>query len=173
LRRCIAATNPPYPRKAPTHCHTPPPPHPAGGSLLAAAAAAVAVGGGLLPGAAAQATCVYPLAGTLSGYSGSLSGSLTTANNRLGFNVVCAGALTVPVNTYAALVRIDLPETGSPVTIDTCGSGSLDTIITVRGARGRGAGVGREGGTAAPAGETTCRGRCAQPLLLRREGCQR
>lgn len=122
--------------QAQLECTTPatPPLPPRAGALLAAVAAAI--GSSLLPGAAANvvapATCVYPLAGTLSGYSGTLTGALTSTNNRLGFNVVCSGALTVPVNTFAALVRIDLPETGSPVTIDTCGS-PLDTIITVRG----------------------------------------
>ena len=84
-----------------------------------------------LAGAAAQ-SCTYPTAAVLSGFEGTFAGTLSATNNRAGFNIACSGTQsgTLPVNSYAALVRIDLPATGSPVVIDTCGS-VVDTMISV------------------------------------------
>jgi len=94
-------------------------------SLLLAAGLAAA-------GVHAQ-SCTYPTAATLSGFEGTVSGALTSANFRTGFNLVCSTpgqAGTLGVNFYSALVRIDLPSSGSPVQLDTCGS-EVDTVITV------------------------------------------
>lgn len=92
------------------------------GSLFVAAA--------MVAGASAQ-SCVYPTAAVLSGYEGSFTGTLSASNNRLGFNIVCGSSGTMPVNQYAALIRLDLPAIGSPVTIDTCSAGiSVDTMIS-------------------------------------------
>ena len=88
---------------------------------------------GIAAHAAAQ-SCTYPTAATLGGgFEGSVSDTLTPANFRTGFNLVCrtpgqVGTLTTGV--YSALVRVDLPATGSPVEIDTCGS-DVDTVLTV------------------------------------------
>ena len=91
----------------------------AGLALLAALGAQVA---------SAQ-TCTYPIAATLSGYNAQFNGSIAAATStRLNFGISCSGQSALYSNTYTALIALDLPATGSPVSIDTCGS-EVDTLI--------------------------------------------
>ena len=49
--------------------------------------------------------------------------------NRLGIRISCGAQLgSVPFDVPTALVAINLPATGSPIEIDTCGS-IVDTVI--------------------------------------------
>lgn len=55
----------------------------------------------------------------------------STASYTLGIPITCNGAssgLTTGARAYTALVVLNLPSAGSPVTIDTCGS-VVDTIM--------------------------------------------
>lgn len=80
-------------------------------------------------------TCTYPVAATLSGYTATFTGTLAAATStRLNFPVVCAGVSALSGNTFTALVVVDLPDIGSPVSIDTCGS-DVDTLISGAGSR--------------------------------------
>ena len=97
-------------------------------------AAALLLAAVLVPGVAAQgAACTYPTAATLGGFSGTINGALSPSNFRAGVNLLCTAAGqagTLLTGSYAALVRLDLPATGSPVQLDTCGS-DVDTVLTV------------------------------------------